>query len=265
MRKTLILTYGVAVYVGFLGVFVYLLAFMLNLVPGSLDAARTGAFWPALAIDTLLIGLFALQHSGMARPAFKDWLTRFIPRSIERSTYCLASNVALVVLMLNWRPLGIEVWTITNPIARAAMFTSFAVGILTVLGSTYLIDHFDLFGLRQVWLAFRGRPYQPLKFATPGPYRLVRPLRGLDDHALVHAHHACRPPAVCRRLDTLHAGGDSLGRERSGRAPGPGVRRLSPPRADAGAAVVPPSGLMIAMPSGVLPNKPWASPMTLDG
>jgi protein-S-isoprenylcysteine O-methyltransferase Ste14 len=110
----------------------------------------------------------------MARPGFKRWLTRFVPGPAERSTYVLLSSAALLLLFWQWRPLGGVVWDVPDEAARAAVFAVYAAGWLTVLGATFLINHFDLFGLRQVWLAFRGAPYTPLRFTTPGPYRLVR-------------------------------------------------------------------------------------------
>ena len=127
-----------------------------------------------LAIDGGLLLLFAVQHSGMARPGFKRWLTRFVPGPAERSTYVLLSGAALVLLYWQWRPLGGVVWELPGAAARAAVFALYAAGWLTVLATTFLINHFDLFGLRQVWLAFRGVPYTPVRFTTPGPYRLVR-------------------------------------------------------------------------------------------
>jgi protein-S-isoprenylcysteine O-methyltransferase Ste14 len=118
--------------------------------------------------------MFALQHSGMARPGFKRWLTQLIPPPAERSTYVLLSNIALFVLFWQWQPLGGIVWEISDVTARAVVYALFGLGWLMVFGTTFLINHFDLFGLRQVWLAFRGIPYIPLRFTTPGPYRMVR-------------------------------------------------------------------------------------------
>jgi protein-S-isoprenylcysteine O-methyltransferase Ste14 len=110
----------------------------------------------------------------MARPAFKRWLTRFIPEPAERSTYVLLSSVALFALFWQWQPLGGNVWEVKGDMARSVVLAVYAAGWVIVLATTFLINHFDLFGLRQVWLAFRGIPYTPLGFATPGPYRLVR-------------------------------------------------------------------------------------------
>jgi protein-S-isoprenylcysteine O-methyltransferase Ste14 len=110
----------------------------------------------------------------MARPAFKRVWTRIVPEPIERSTYVLASSLALILLFWQWRPLGGVVWDVQDPVGRALLLSGFAFGWLLVLVTTFLINHFDLFGLRQVWLHLRGRRYRPLPFKTPGPYRIVR-------------------------------------------------------------------------------------------
>jgi protein-S-isoprenylcysteine O-methyltransferase Ste14 len=128
----------------------------------------------ALAIDVGLLTLFALQHSVMARKWFKAWWTQFVPPPVERATYVLFSSLALILLFWLWRPLGGVVWSVQDPVARLVLRTFFAFGWLLVLLSTFLINHFDLFGMRQVWLYLKGQPYAPLKFRTPGPYRLVR-------------------------------------------------------------------------------------------
>ncbi|MFO0963983.1 MAG: NnrU family protein [Gemmataceae bacterium] len=174
-RRLLLLAYGSLCYAATLAILLYAVGFIGGfLTPTRLDDPRQGSLVAALAIDLGLLTLFALQHSGMARPAFKRWLTRFVPGSAERSTYCLLSCAALFVLFWQWRPLGGVIWEAHSEIARAALFAAFAAGWLMVLGATFLINHFDLFGLRQVWLAFRGVPYTPLPFRTPGPYRIVR-------------------------------------------------------------------------------------------
>src|SRR5262245_58624684 len=175
VRRLLILTYGILCYTLSLATFLYAVGFIGGfLTPTRLDGPRQGSLAAALAIDGGLLVLFALQHSGMARPGFKRWLTRFLPGPAERSTYVLLSSAALLVLFWQWRPLGGLVWEVPGGGARAAVVALFATGWLTVLGTTFLINHFDLFGLRQVWLAFRGVPYTQLRFATPWPYRVVR-------------------------------------------------------------------------------------------
>jgi protein-S-isoprenylcysteine O-methyltransferase Ste14 len=139
-----------------------------------MDSPRETSVGVALAINLALLGVFALQHSVMARPAFKRAWTRLIPEPAERSTYTLLSSLALILLFWQWRPLGGAVWQVDNPVGRGLLYAAFAFGWALVLVATFLINHFDLFGLRQVWLQFRGRPYTPLPFRTPGPYRLVR-------------------------------------------------------------------------------------------
>jgi methanethiol S-methyltransferase len=175
VRRILILAYGLVAYAAFLGTFLYAVGFIGGfLTPRQLDGPRDGSLAAALAINLGLLTLFAVQHSGMARPAFKRWLTRFVPRPAERSTYVLLSSLALLLLFWQWRPLGGVVWEVDGDVARAAVYAVFAAGWMVVLVTTFLINHFDLFGLRQVWLEFRGVPYSSLKFATPGPYKVVR-------------------------------------------------------------------------------------------
>lgn len=128
----------------------------------------------ALAIDLGLLSLFAVQHSVMARPAFKRLLTRIIPAAAERSTYVLASSLALLLLFWQWRPLGGIVWEVQNEIGRAVLYGGFAFGWGLVLFTTFVINHFDLFGLRQAWRGFRGQPQAELRFMTPLLYRIVR-------------------------------------------------------------------------------------------
>jgi protein-S-isoprenylcysteine O-methyltransferase Ste14 len=175
IRRTLILAYGVMAYALFLGTFLYAIGFIGGfLTPTQLDGPREGSLAAALAINLGLLVLFAVQHSGMARPAFKRWLTRLVPQAAERSTYVLLSSLALLLLFALWRPLGGVVWDLDGEVAREGVYALFGLGWLIVLVTTFLINHFDLFGLRQVWLEFRGVPYTPLTFATPGPYQVVR-------------------------------------------------------------------------------------------
>jgi methanethiol S-methyltransferase len=175
IRRIGIFTYGVVSYAIFFASFLYAVGFVGGfVVPRTVDGPLEGSLAAALAIDLGLLALFAVQHSVMARPGFKRWLTRFVPTAAERSTYVLASSIALLLLFWQWRPIGGVVWQIENPVGQAVAYTIFAVGWATVLACTFLINHFDLFGLRQVWLELRGEPYTNLKFGTPGPYKVVR-------------------------------------------------------------------------------------------
>lgn len=175
MKRSMILAYGLVAYAIFFGVFLYAIGFIGNLfVPNSLDSAPHSSTVFAIAINLILLSAFAIQHSLMARPFFKRWLTKYIPEPMERSTYVLASNAAMIALFAWWQPLGFEIWTWTDPVAVAAAYTLFFGGWALVFVATCLINHFDLFGVRQVWLYFRGKPYTNLKFTMPGPYKLVR-------------------------------------------------------------------------------------------
>ena len=175
IQRTAVFLFGVVSYAIFFATFCYAAGFVGNiLVPKSMDSPATDSFGVALAINLGLLGLFAVQHSLMARPFFKRWLTRIVPEPAERSNYVLLSSLALLLLFWQWRPMGGVVWHAENPIAVGLLYAGFAFGWLLVLVTTFLINHFDLFGLRQVWKFFRGVPYRPLKFVTPGPYKLVR-------------------------------------------------------------------------------------------
>lgn len=170
-----VLAYGALCYLMFVGVFAYAIGFLNNLfVPKSMDVGPATPFGFALAINAGLLGLFAVQHSVMARPGFKRWWTRFVPEPIERSTYVLFSNLAMIVLFWQWRPMGGVIWHLEGEMARGIVLGLYGLGIAIVFVSTCLIHHFDLFGMRQVWLYFRGRRYAPVAFRTPGPYRIVR-------------------------------------------------------------------------------------------
>jgi methanethiol S-methyltransferase len=174
-KRLSIFAYGLVCYAVFFATFLYALGFVGNFgVPRTIDGEPRLPFSSALLIDLGLLGLFAIQHSLMARPFFKRWLTRFIPASAERSTYVLFSSLALIVLFIAWEPMGGVVWEVTDPWGRAVLYTLFGFGWTLVLVSTFLINHFDLFGLRQVWLQLRGAPYTSLRFGTPGPYKLIR-------------------------------------------------------------------------------------------
>lgn len=167
--------YGVLCYLVFFGTFLYAVGFMGNLiVPKSIDSGRQGPLAEALLIDAGLLLLFAIQHSVMARQWFKRAWTRFIPEPVERSTYVLFSSLLLLLLFWQWRPLGGQVWNVENKVGQFVLLAGFATGWLLVLISTFLINHFDLFGLRQVYYYLRGWQYSPITFRTPALYRFVR-------------------------------------------------------------------------------------------
>lgn len=175
MNKFLAMLYGAVAYAIFFASFLYAIGFVADIVvPKTIDSGTSGALLPSLAIDLALLGLFAVQHSVMARPAFKAWWTRLVPPAVERSTYVLFASLALVLLFWQWRPLTQPIWTVTDANPAGALMAISALGWLTVLTSTFLINHFDLFGLRQVWLRLCGMEYTPLKFGTPVLYRFVR-------------------------------------------------------------------------------------------
>lgn len=173
--RILAFVYGVVCYAVFFATFLYAIGFIGNLwVPKTLDSAPLLPFGNALAINLGLLALFAVQHSVMARPAFKRIWTKIVPEAVERATYTLFSSIALIVLFWFWQPMGLSIWHVDAPAAQAALWTIYAAGWALVLVSTFLINHFDLFGLRQVWLNLIGKPYTSLRFQTPGAYRFVR-------------------------------------------------------------------------------------------
>jgi protein-S-isoprenylcysteine O-methyltransferase Ste14 len=174
-KRISIFIYGVVSYAAFFGTFLYAIGFIGGFgVPTSLDGEPVVPLGRALLIDTLLLGAFAIQHSVMARPAFKRVWTRIVPEAAERSTYVLLSSALLIALFACWQPIGGVVWSVQGPIAQGVLYGVFALGWVTVLVATFLINHFDLFGLRQVWLSLVGKPYTPLSFGTPWLYRYVR-------------------------------------------------------------------------------------------
>jgi protein-S-isoprenylcysteine O-methyltransferase Ste14 len=175
LKRALFFLYGVAAYLTFVATFVYAIAFVGGfVVPRQLDGTLETSLPIALAIDCALLTIFAVQHSVMARRWFKERWTQVVPWTIERSTYVLVACLALLLLFWQWQPIGVVVWSVDHPVARLVLWTWFAAGWGTVLAVTFLINHFDLFGLRQVWLPLIGRPYTRVPFRTPLPYRYVR-------------------------------------------------------------------------------------------
>lgn len=174
LQRLSFFVYGAVSYLIFLATFLYAAAFVGGFwVPTRLDGAGTLTA-AALAVNCLLLTAFAVQHSVMARRWFKERWTRIVPTTIERSTYVLFASLALLLLFWQWRPVGIQIWSVGNVPARVFLWTLFASGWAIVLVVTFLINHFDLFGLRQVWLPLIGKPYTPIEFRTPLPYRYVR-------------------------------------------------------------------------------------------
>lgn len=174
MKRTLVFAYGLLSYGLFFASFLYAIGFVGNIaVPKSIDSAPTAPLALALLIDAALLALFAVQHSGMARPAFKRWLTRRIPAAAERSTYVLASTACLALLMACWAPLGGVLWNVDG-VAATTLTGLYLASWGLLLYATFLIDHFDLFGLRQVWTELRGGQPEGVKFVTPALYRIIR-------------------------------------------------------------------------------------------
>jgi len=175
MKRVFALTYGVAVYAVFFLTFVYAIGFVGDLlVPKTIDNGAPSNATEAIIIDLVLLGLFAIQHSVMARMSFKRVWTKVIAWPIERSTYVLAATALLALLMWQWRPIPNVIWQVQNPSAVIVLRALYLLGWAGLLVSTFLINHFDLFGVHQVYRYFRGEPLKPIPFKTPALYRMVR-------------------------------------------------------------------------------------------
>jgi methanethiol S-methyltransferase len=174
--KMTALIYGVVCYILFFVTFLYAIGFIGNVVvPKSIDVGGGGTITiEALIVNVILLGLFAVQHSVMARQGFKRWLTQFVPPPVERSTYVLVSSLILLLLYWQWRPITDVIWSVTNPVVAAIIWAMFWIGWGIVLLSTFLINHFELFGLQQVYAHSQGTAAQPPSFRTPLFYKFVR-------------------------------------------------------------------------------------------
>jgi protein-S-isoprenylcysteine O-methyltransferase Ste14 len=175
MKRILAIGYGVVTYVLFLGTFLYAIAFVGNLgVPTSVDKGKPASTLSAIVIDALLLGLFAVQHSVMARPGFKQRWTRLVSWHVERTTYVFAATLALALILWQWRPITAVVWDLRGTVFGSVLSVLYWVGWAILLLSTFLIDHFELFGLQQVWTYAKGRDFQRPDFKTPFLYQWVR-------------------------------------------------------------------------------------------
>lgn len=175
VSRVAVFVYGIAAYVIFLGTFLYACGFVGNFwVPRSIDSTPAAFASSALAIDIALLGLFGLQHSGMARKEFKQKWTKIVPKPIERSTYVLFSSLCLLTLFYFWQPIGGTLWRVNSSVGVAVLYSLFTIGWLIVLGTTFLINHFELFRLQQVWFYLQEKDSTAAEFVTPGPYQYVR-------------------------------------------------------------------------------------------
>ena len=176
MSKALAFLYGFLAYVMFLGAILYAIGFVENLpvLPKTIDSGAPGPVGSSIVTNLILLGIFAIQHSVMARKGFKAWWTRFVPPAIERSTYVLFANLALILLLWQWQPITAPVWTVENPLLAYALIGVSLLGWATVFLSTFLINHFDLFGLQQVWHNLREMRIEDPQFRTPLLYKFVR-------------------------------------------------------------------------------------------
>ena len=176
MSRAAALVFAIACYAIFFATFLYLIVFVgdFTFAAKTVDAGPHAPTVVAAIVDLILISLFGLQHSAMARPAFKRWWTRIVPPQMERSVYVLSASIMLIILFVGWRPIDAIVWNVTNPAFSSILWLLFWAGWLTVLISTFLINHFELFGLQQAWVHVRGRQEQAPQMREPSLYRFVR-------------------------------------------------------------------------------------------
>jgi protein-S-isoprenylcysteine O-methyltransferase Ste14 len=175
MNRTLALIYGAFAYLVFITAFTWAILWTGNLwVPKTIDSGLPGPAGTAILVDVALLTLFAVQHSVMARTGFKTWWTGFVPQAIERSTYVLLASLTLALLCWQWRPLPNPVWSVDLPVGATLLWILFSLGWVTVLASSFMVSHFDLFGLRQVWAYRRSGEVPPPEFRTPLLYKIVR-------------------------------------------------------------------------------------------
>jgi protein-S-isoprenylcysteine O-methyltransferase Ste14 len=175
VNRTFAISYGAVAYLSFLAAFLYAIGFVGgSVVPHTVDRAIAAPIGQAAVVNSLLLGLFAVQHSVMARPAFKRWWTRIVPQPVERSTYVLIASLVLFLLYWQWRSMPAVVWDVRSSAVRLGLWALFWIGWVTALAATFMVSHFELFGLRQVYLVWRGRPHTDIGFRAPLLYRVVR-------------------------------------------------------------------------------------------
>ncbi len=175
MKRMMILMYGVVAYMAFFVTICYAIGFIGNyLVPKSIDTGEMGNIETAVLMNAAMLALFAIQHTIMARPAFKKWVTQYIPREVERSTFVITASLILAGTFYYWRPIPVVLWSVENPVAVMLLHCAYFLGWGLVFGSSFLINHFDLFGLRQVVLAAMKKPYTQIPFRMTILYKFVR-------------------------------------------------------------------------------------------